>query len=112
MTKPGSVRSKARRRARRSPPREVVADPALPRNWIITFDPTSVYTTSGVCIGVGMEAFTGPEGATAGFMFVLGDVVVGPNGGTKDFKFSKALGASTNTIDAVVTVEIVKVSKP
>ena len=96
--------------------REVVTDPAQPRDWIITWDPTGVYTTTGYCTIQGqridMEAFTGQGGPTGGFMFILGDIVADPDGGTQKLSFTKALGPSSNKMDATATVEIVKGATP
>lgn len=88
--------------------REVVEEPALPRNWILTWDSSSQFTTTGSCLGIDLGSFTGPEGAAAGFLFILGDVVVPPDGGTQDIHLSKPTGPASNVLDATVTVEIIE----
>ncbi len=94
--------------------RPAAGDPAVPRDWTITWDPLTQYTTTGSCLGVPLDSFTGTgaAGPTGGFMFVLGDVVIPADGGTKKVHLSKGLGASTNTLDATVTAKLVKAPPP
>jgi hypothetical protein len=94
--------------------REEVADPSLPWHWTVSWDPSGVLTTKGQCLGVDLGTLTGTgeAGPTAGFMFVLGDVVFDQDGGTKHVQLTKATGPVQNIIDATVTAEIVSDSKP
>lgn len=89
--------------------REVVESQALERRWTVTWDPATQFTTGGVCVGVGMEAFTGSgeTGPIAGFMFVLGDLVFPERGDTQHIQRSKSISITTNVLDATVTGEIV-----
>lgn len=88
---------------------EVVADPALPPNWIVSWE-SGQSTTTGFCTIDGrhieLEGFTGPEGPAAGFTFVLGEIVVPAAGGTQEIQLTKLLGPAKNTIDATLVVEV------
>ena len=93
-------------RATHPPP----SDPDTPSPWTIAFDQTSKLTISGKCLGVSLGDMLGlgANGATGGFMFVLGDVEVPDAGGTVKVKKTVALGASQNAINATVTAEVIK----
>ena len=92
--------------------REVPTDPALPGNWTVRYDPTGQVSFTGACypdgVEVPLDGFTGTDGPTAGFMFVLGDVEFDPQGGTKRIKLDKPVGPASNKIDATMTAEIIK----
>lgn len=92
--------------------REVPTDPALPGDWTVRYDPTGQVSFSGACypdgVEVPLDGFTGTDGPTAGFMFVLGDVEFDPQGGTKRIKLDRPVGPASNRIDATMTAEIIK----
>lgn len=92
--------------------REVPTDPALPSNWTVRYDPTGQVSFTGACypdgVEVPLDGFTGTDGPTAGFMFVLGDVEFDPQGGTKRIKLDKPVGPASNKIDATMTAEIIR----
>lgn len=92
--------------------REVSADPALPGDWTVRYDPTGQVSFTGVCypdgVAVPLDGFTGSDGPTAGFMFVLGDVTFDPQGGTRHVKLDKPVGPASNKIDATMTAEVIK----
>lgn len=92
--------------------REVPTDPALPGDWTVRYDPTGQVSFTGACypdgVTVPLDGFTGTDGPTAGFMFVLGDVVFDPQGGTKRIKLDKPVGPASNKIDATMTAEVIK----
>lgn len=92
--------------------REVPTDPALPGNWTVRYDPTGQVSFTGACypngVEVPLDGFTGTDGPTAGFMFVLGDVEFDPQGGTKRIKLDRPVGPASNKIDATMTAEIIK----
>ena len=94
--------------------RPAAGDPALPRDWTVTWDPLTQYTTTGSCLGVPLESFTGTgsAGPTGGFMFVLGDVVIPASGGTRKVHLSKALGASTKHARCDRHAKLVKAPPP
>jgi hypothetical protein len=91
---------------------EVSSDPAVPGDWVIAFDTSSTYDGSGVCVTpdgpVPMDAFAGPSGPMAGFMFILGDLSAKAEGESGTFGFTKALGAAKNTIKGSYTVKVIK----
>jgi hypothetical protein len=80
--------------------------------WVVTFDESSTYAGAGVCVtpegSAMMDAFAGPSGPMAGFMFILGDLTAKPEGETKHFKFTKSLGPARNTIQGTYTITVVK----
>ena len=92
--------------------REVPTDPALPGNWTVRYDPTGQVSFTGACypdgVEVPLDGFTGTDGPTAGFMFVLGDVEFDPQGGTKRIKLNRPVGPASNEIDATMTAEIIR----
>jgi hypothetical protein len=94
--------------------RDVGQDPTSARDWTITWDSSTQFTTTGTCVGVSLESFTGTgdTGPTAGFMDVMGSVVFPQEGGTKHVQLTKAIGPSTNVLDATVTAEVVTGSVP
>jgi hypothetical protein len=93
---------------------EKVEDASLNSRWTVTFDPASRMSVAGTCVGVALGTFmgTGASGPTAGFMFVLGKIVIDENGGTYPTRTTVAVGASQNTIDAKVVGEVVSDAKP
>jgi hypothetical protein len=94
--------------------REEVADPSLSRDWTIVHDSDATAAgqkawcqdTHGTRIDI--SSFTGNDGPTGGFMFVLGDVVFPATGGTKEIKHAKSVGPARNTIVATMKVKVVK----
>lgn len=56
----------------------VAGDPNAPSPWTVTYDNASKIVVSGTCLGIslGQMLQLGPNGATGGFMFVLGDVQI------------------------------------
>jgi hypothetical protein len=93
---------------------EKVADASFNAHWTVTFDPASTLSVSGVCVGVTLGQFlgTGSSGPTAGFMFVLGPVVLDEKGENKHVQLTHVLGTSSNTIDATVIGELISSSTP
>jgi hypothetical protein len=94
--------------------RQVVEEQSLPRKWLVTWDSATNFTTTGTCVGVSMETFTGTgeTGTIAGFMFVLGKIEFRQDGSTEHVKRSLATGPAMNTIDAVLKGEILVASAP
>lgn len=92
--------------------REKVEDPSLPARWLVKWDPATQFSGTGACLGVPLDSFTGPTGPVAGFMTVLGDLVFAAAGDQEHILRSKAIGPSTNKLDANVTGEIVSGSGP
>ncbi len=77
----------------------------------VAYDPSGQVAFSGKCVfdvEVPLDSFTGPDGPTAGFMFVLGDVVFEEKGGTQRINTTKPVGAASNRIDATMTVAVVQ----
>ena len=94
--------------------REKVEDPSLPARWLVKWDPATQFSGTGACLGVPLDSFTGTgeTGPVAGFMTVLGDLVFAAAGDQEHILRSKAIGPSTNKLDATVTGEIVSKSGP
>ena len=86
----------------------------LDLRWFVYWDPdaSAPATTTGSCLGVPVDSFTGSQagGPIGGFMTVLGSVEFPPGLGEQRVRLTKALGKSTSTIDATVTAEIVSES--
>jgi hypothetical protein len=93
-------------RATHPPP----TNPSMPVPWTIKFDNNSKFTISGNCLGISLGDMLGlgPNGATGGFMFVLGNTQVPDEGGTAVVKTTVAVGPSQNAIDATVKAEVIK----
>ena len=89
-------------------------DPSTPSPWTIKFDKTSKLVVSGNCLGVSLGDMLGlgPNGATGGFMFVLGDVTIPDAGGSAVVKKTVSLGPAQNAIDATVKAEVIKDVRP
>ena len=85
-------------------------DPNTPSPWTISFDKNSKFVISGNCLGVSLGDMLGlgPNGATGGFMFVLGDVTIPDAGGSAVVKKTVSLGPAQNAIDASVKAEVIK----
>ncbi len=85
-------------------------DPSTPSPWTIKFDKTSKLVVSGNCLGASLGDMLGlgPNGATGGFMFVLGDVTIPDAGGSAVVKKTVSLGPAQNAIDATVKAEVIK----
>ncbi|MBK5306622.1 MAG: hypothetical protein JJD92_08060 [Frankiaceae bacterium] len=91
--------------------REAGKDPTSPGRWTVAYDPTGQVAFAGKCVfdvEVPLDSFTGPDGPTAGFMFVLGDVVFDAEGGTRQIKTTKAVGPAKNAIDATMKAAVVQ----
>jgi hypothetical protein len=84
--------------------------PTAPVPWTIKFDSNSKFVISGNCLGISLGNMLGlgPNGATGGFMFVLGDTQVPDEGGRDVVKTTVAVGQTKNAIDATVTAEVIK----
>ena len=89
-------------------------DPSTPSPWTIKFDKTSKLVVSGNCLGASLGDMLGlgPNGATGGFMFVLGDVTIPDAGGSAVVKKTVSLGPAQNAIDATVKAEVIKDVRP
>lgn len=85
-------------------------DPDSPSPWTISFDKNSQFVISGNCLGVSLGDMLGlgANGATGGFMFVLGDVTIPDAGGSAVVKKTVSLGPAQNVIDATVKAEVIK----
>jgi hypothetical protein len=85
-------------------------NPSTPVPWTIKFDSNSKFVISGNCLGISLGNMLGlgPNGATGGFMFVLGDTQVPDEGGRDVVKTTVAVGQTKNAIDATVTAEVIK----
>ena len=90
------------------------ADPNTPSPWTISFDNTSKLSVTGSCLGISLGNMLqlGTSGATGGFMFVLGDVKIPDAGGSATVKATVPVGPSKNVIDATVTAEVIKDTRP
>lgn len=98
--------------------RELFKDNANPPRWQIIWDPaTTMAFNGGSCAGASIESFvgTGEAGPISGFMFVLGDLDFGAQGGDKHVRRTVTLNKLTpvtNVIDATVKAEVISETGP
>ena len=88
---------------------DVALDDSYEGKWYITFDPSTVFSFKGTCVGVPMESFvgSGETGPIAGLFFVLGTVGISKDATSEHVKTTKSVGVSTNAIDVTVKAEVV-----
>jgi hypothetical protein len=98
--------------------RELFKENANPPRWQIIWDPaTTMAFNGGACAGASIESFvgTGDAGPISGFMFVLGDLNFGAQGGETRVRRTVTLGnvfPATNVIDATVKAEVISETGP